>query len=415
MTVSSIVTIAGAKGGVGKTTTSINLATALAGEEREVVVVELDLAMANVVDFLSLPREDSDPTIHDVLAGEADPMDAAYYFEEHVAAVPSGTTLDGYVDTDMERLPPALRTYAERFDVVILDTGAGLNRAVVDPMRLADGTVVVSTPRVASVRDADKTVTLSERVDTPVYGLVLAQSGTGKSPGPDRISEFLDVDLLGHVPDDDAVPASQDDGVPVVETSPDSPAGETYREIAKHLLLQLSIYEGPADDSQVSLDDTAGDETLERALDEATAPQASGAGPAVDADDDQPEPARAETATSEGRTVVDGGTYSTDAGTRTERHRVETSDAESTEPDEPARGDVPPPETGGVNASDSQTPDTESGADASDSQTSDTESGADSEEPSSDTSATAANTDDSSDESAESTRTGIVGRLKSLL
>ena len=283
MTITSIVTIAGAKGGVGKTTTSINLATALAAPDREVAVVELDLAMANVVDFLSLPREKSDPTIHDVLAGDADPLSAAYFFEDNVAAVPSGTTLDGYVDADLDRLPEVLKAYASRFDVIVLDTGAGLNRAVVDPMRLADGTVVVSTPRVASVRDADKTVTLSQRVDTPVYGLVLAQSGTGQSPGPERISEFLDVDLLGHVPDDEAVPASQDNGVPVVTAAPESPAGSTYRRIAENLLLELSVYSDPEDDAEATPTDAAtGEETLiEQAVDERSAPQASGPTPAI--------------------------------------------------------------------------------------------------------------------------------------
>ena len=309
MTLTSIVTIAGAKGGVGKTTTSINLATALAAPDREVAVVELDLAMANVVDFLSLPREESDPTIHDVLAGDADPLSAAYFLEENVAAVPSGTTLDGYVDADLDRLPEVLEAYASRFDVIVLDTGAGLNRAVVDPMRLADGTVVVSTPRVASVRDADKTVTLSQRVDTPVYGLVLTQSGTGQSPGPERISKFLDVDLLGHVPDDEAVPGSQDNGDPVVTAAPDSPAGSTYRRIAENLLLELSVYSDPESDGQATPTEAAtGDETLiEQAVDERSAPQASGPTPAVrhvDSNDDESTP------------VVDGGRTSTRPGSR---------------------------------------------------------------------------------------------------
>jgi septum site-determining protein MinD len=315
MTISSIVTIAGAKGGVGKTTTSINLATALAGKNRSVAVVELDLAMANIVDFLSLPRDESDPTIHDVLAGRADPLAAAYSMSENISVIPSGTSLDGYVDADLDRLPEVLQTYAEAFEVVVLDTGAGLNRAVVEPMRLADGTVIVSTPRVASVRDAEKTATLSERVDTPVYGLVLTQSGTGQSPGPERISEFLDVDLLGHVPSDEAVPASQDNGVPVVEAAPDSPAGSTYGTIAENLLLELSIFSAPGeDDTPAPVDNVADEETLiERAVDETSAPQAGAATPAVRKAETTETDESSDTAT---KAVVDGGSYSTDAGTR---------------------------------------------------------------------------------------------------
>ena len=229
---SAVVTVAGAKGGVGKTTTALNLAAALAGPDRSVAVVEMDLAMANFVDFLSLSAEDGDTTLHDVLAGDADPFDAVYPFGDHVAAVPSGTTLDGYAKTDMDEFPRVIKRYAMKFDLVVVDTGAGLNRSVLDPIGLADGTVVVSTPRVSAIRDGKKTVTLSRRVDTPVLGLVLTQSGTGDSPGPAYIADFLDVDLLGHVPADDAVPSSQDQGVPVVTNAPDSPAGTTYEEIA---------------------------------------------------------------------------------------------------------------------------------------------------------------------------------------
>jgi septum site-determining protein MinD len=86
------------------------------------------------------------------------------------------------------------------------------------------------------VRDTEKTKSLAEQVGGTIGGAIFTMSGTGKSPNVDRIAEFLSVDLLGHVPEDDAVPASQDLGVPVVKYDRESPAAGAYRAVAKRLL-----------------------------------------------------------------------------------------------------------------------------------------------------------------------------------
>jgi len=241
MDIEETITVAGAKGGVGKTTTCINIGAAAAAHGIRTVIVELDLAMANVVDFLSFERAESDPTLHEVLSGDADIRDAVYRVGENMAVAPSGTGLEGYSSVDLTRLPSVLETLQDAFDLVIVDTGAGLSEPTVKPLRLADATVLVSTPRVSSIRDVEKTKLVSERVGTPVCGLVLTKSGTGASPGPDRIAEFLDVTLLGHVPNDGVIPSSQDQGASVIEAAPDSDAAEKYRKAAGHLLFKIDL------------------------------------------------------------------------------------------------------------------------------------------------------------------------------
>ncbi|MBX0321890.1 cell division ATPase MinD [Halomicroarcula sp. F13] len=253
MVTNHVYTVAGAKGGVGKTTTSINLGAALAQSGYSTVTVELDLAMANLVDFLEIDIDVTEATtLHDVLAGDADVEDAIYETDTGLSVVPSGTDLAGYAGTDLDRLPEVVETLRWHHDVVLLDTPAGLSEETMRPIQLADDVLLVSTPRVASIRNVRNTLELADRVDTEVRGLVLTKSGTGASPGADRIAEFLDVELLGHVPEDDAVPHSQDKGMPVISNAPKSGAAIAYRKISRQL-----VEHPPAPDATASTADPA--------------------------------------------------------------------------------------------------------------------------------------------------------------
>lgn len=229
--------VAGSKGGVGKTTTSINLASALVMQtDQSVVVVDLDLAMGNCLDFLKLDiQPDKDPTLHDVLAGSASVLDAVYESPGGICVVPSGPNLEGYAATDPVRIRGALTTLQEEFDVIILDTPAGVSYESILPLGLADAVILVSTPRLAAVRDTEKTRILAERVDANVVGVVFSQSGTGNAPGVEKLAEFLGVELLGHVPAEDAVLESQDAGQPILVYEFASRAAEAYWEAGQRL------------------------------------------------------------------------------------------------------------------------------------------------------------------------------------
>ena len=195
MTEGVVIAVAGAKGGVGKTTTSINLGTvATIAMDRSVLLLEADLAMANVLDFLDLGYQPSeDPDLHDVLADRAGIDEATYTAASGLHILPSGDSLDGLAQIDARSLVPTVEAVRSRYDVVVVDTAAGVSLKTLLPLALADGVVLVSTPRVSAVRDTKKTVELIERADGEAAGIVIAQTGSGSAPPPDRLADFLGV------------------------------------------------------------------------------------------------------------------------------------------------------------------------------------------------------------------------------
>lgn len=231
---SMVFTVASGKGGVGKTTTSINLGAALANRDRSTVVVEADMSMANVVDFLRLDIdfEKGDPNLHTVLAGDDPVASAVYEAPGGFDVIPSGVAIDSYIQADPSGLERVVDWLRSKYEAIIIDTRGGVGKDTLIPLGLADRVVVVSSPRVASVRDTKKTVELTSRVNGNVTGVIFTRSGTGSAPPMNEIADFIGVELLGHVPDDETIPRSQDAGRPIVNFRPGSPAAEAYDGIA---------------------------------------------------------------------------------------------------------------------------------------------------------------------------------------
>ncbi len=229
-----VLAVAGAKGGVGKTTTAVNLGVALAGAGQTVAIVEMDLAMANVVDFLQF---EPDHTLHDVLSGTVTTTDALYAVGERFHVLPAGTELADFNAINVAALAPVVRSLRPAYDWVILDTAAGVSPETIYPLRIADEVLIVSTPRVASIRDAKKTIELADRVNGTVGGVVFVRSGSGKAPPPDRLASFLGTTLIGSVPNDPTVAEAQDMSQPVSTYAPESPAASAYQKIADSLIL----------------------------------------------------------------------------------------------------------------------------------------------------------------------------------
>ncbi|MFC4249178.1 cell division ATPase MinD [Natribaculum luteum] len=243
MSEQTVYAIASGKGGVGKTTATVNLGTALAQAGERVAIVDVDLGMANLAGFISLNADST--TLHDVLAGNASIHEATYKIADNIVAIPSGTDLDEYAATSPEGLRDAVETLREQFDYVLLDVGAGVSHETVLPLGLADAVVLVSTPEPAAVHDAKKTLELTDRAGGRVEGLVINRTRPAGDVSYDEIASRLDVSLLATVPDDPTVRESVYAGTPLVVHDPESPAAASYRRLAA----EIAGVEMPDDDS----------------------------------------------------------------------------------------------------------------------------------------------------------------------
>lgn len=227
----TVYTIASGKGGVGKTTVAVNLSGALALADREVVVIDTDFGMANLADHVGIAAET--PTIHDVLAGRSDIDAAIRDVEDGLAVIPGAVDLDAFADIDPDGLVEIVEHVAERADVVVIDSGAGLSYETALPLGLADGVVLVTTPTTAAVQDTRKTADLSGRMGTPVDGLVVNRVTDESRMAPATIAERLDLAHLGTIAESAAVDESLVAGAPAVWHDPHSDASRSFRSMAQ--------------------------------------------------------------------------------------------------------------------------------------------------------------------------------------
>ncbi|QSG09329.1 MinD/ParA family ATP-binding protein [Halapricum desulfuricans] len=221
-----VFTIAGGKGGVGKTTTAVNAGVAMEDAGYDVVIVDADLGMANLAAMLGI---DHDTSLHEVLAERAAISDTLTEGPGGVTLVPGEQSLEAFADADPAKLRKVIKTLANAYDVVLIDTGAGLSHEATVPLGLADSVLLVTTPDSVAIGDAGKTAQLAQRVDGEVIGTILTRAEVQSDI--DEVEREVDYPLLAVIPED--TEATTDE--PLVLNFPDSPAANAYRRLSTAL------------------------------------------------------------------------------------------------------------------------------------------------------------------------------------
>jgi len=221
-----VCTVAGGKGGVGKTTTAVNIGAVLEEDGYDVVVVDADLGMANLGEMLGVDHEVS---LHEILSGDATVSEGLADAQGGLTVVPGEQSLEAFAEADPAKLRKVIKTLRNAFDVVLVDTGAGLSHEVTVPLGLADGILMVTTPDEVAVGDTIKTADLADRVDGPVIGGIVTRVTRNTDVG--AITDEFPFPTLGVVPVD--LEATEQE--PMVLNTPDSRASEAYRRLTESL------------------------------------------------------------------------------------------------------------------------------------------------------------------------------------
>src|SRR5215813_6423431 len=218
---SRVITITSGKGGVGKTTTTANLGSALAMQGQKVAVVDSDIGLRNLDAVLGLENRIVYDLV-DVVEGQCRLRQALIKDKRQpeLYLLPAAQTRDKNAvnSTQMEQLCQQLR---EEFDFVVIDSPAGIEQGFRNAIVGADDIIIVANPEMASVRDADRIIGLVEAADKPEPRLILNRLRPEMIKRGDMLDvtdvlEVLGVDLLGIVPEDEAIIIATNKGEPAV-------------------------------------------------------------------------------------------------------------------------------------------------------------------------------------------------------
>ena len=247
-----VITVTSGKGGVGKTTVTANLGTALAKHGQRVVVVDADIGLRNLDVVMGLENRIVYDLV-DVVEGVCRLRQALIRDRRvnEMYLLPAAQTRDksAVSPEDMIEVCNQLR---QEFDYVIVDSPAGIEQGFRNAVAGADEVIIVTTPEVSAVRDADRVIGLIEAQDKGPGVLILNRLKPEMVRRGDMLSttdvvEVLAVQLLGIIPEDEAIVISTNRGTPIVLDGR-GPTAEALDNIARRMMGEdLPVYQ-PSED-----------------------------------------------------------------------------------------------------------------------------------------------------------------------
>jgi len=234
-----VIVITSGKGGVGKTTTTANIGASLALLGKKVCMVDTDIGLRNLDVVLGLENRIVYDIV-DAVRGNCRLKQALIKDKrlENMYLLPAAQTKDKTAVSEAQMIE-LCEKLKEEFDYVIVDSPAGIEHGFKNAIAGADEAVVVTTPEMSAVRDADRIIGLLEAADLRNPRLIVNRIRINMVKSGDMMSvedilEILAIDLLGIVPDDDEIVVSTNKGEPTAMNDNSRP-GQAFRNIARRI------------------------------------------------------------------------------------------------------------------------------------------------------------------------------------
>lgn len=236
----TVVTVTSGKGGVGKTTATANISTALAESGQKVVCIDADIGLRNLDVVMGLENRIVYDLV-DVIEGRCK-LRQAMIKDKRVSnlhLIPAAQTRDktAVSPEDMVRITDELRPM---HDWIVIDSPAGIERGFRNALAPADVVLIVTNPEVSAVRDADRIIGMTEAEEKDEPKLILNRVRAdmvrrGEMLRAEDVLDILAIELIGIVPEDEGVLKASNQGVPIALNGR-SKAGGAFRSIAARLM-----------------------------------------------------------------------------------------------------------------------------------------------------------------------------------
>ncbi|MBP6143030.1 MAG: septum site-determining protein MinD [Proteocatella sp.] len=248
-----VIVVTSGKGGVGKTTSTANIGAALTKLGNKVIVIDGDIGLRNLDVVMGLENRIVFDLV-DLIEKKCKPRQAMIKDKrfDGLYLIPAAQTRDKDA-INPEQMKELCDELKEEFDYVIVDCPAGIENGFKNAIAGADSAIVVTTPEVSAVRDADRIIGLLEAHSVDDINLVVNRIKMNMVRNGDMLDindilDILGIKLIGVVPDDENVVISTNKGEPVVEYN-NSLAGTAYSNIARRVMgeevkfLELDVQE----------------------------------------------------------------------------------------------------------------------------------------------------------------------------
>ena len=242
-----VITVTSGKGGVGKSTSLANIAVALADLGQKVIAIDFDIGLRNLDMILGLENRIVYDVV-DVMEGHCK-LSQAVINDKHsknLYFLPASQSKDKNI-LDKAKVNSLVETLKEDYDIILLDSPAGIEGGFEHAIAFADQALVVSTPDISSVRDADRVIGIidakslkAQQGDEVTKHIIINRIKPelverGDMLSSDDVLKILALPLIGVVPEDEKVISSTNTGDPVVRDEK-ALSGEAYRRIGRRLM-----------------------------------------------------------------------------------------------------------------------------------------------------------------------------------
>ena len=249
-TIKKIIGVASGKGGVGKSTTAVNLALALAHEGKKVALVDADIYGPSIPTMLGYEGQpllsDDGQTFNPFETYNIKSISIGSLINRDTPIIWRGVKISGALEQLMKQ------TNWGEIDVMVIDMppGTGDIQITLSQRVNMDGVVIVSTPQDIALIDAIKGVNMFKKTGTPILGIIEnmsyficpccgARSDIFGHEGAKQTAEKMGETFLGEIPLDMAIRQNADKGTPIVVSAPNSPYSQAYLDIAKKIIQRI--------------------------------------------------------------------------------------------------------------------------------------------------------------------------------